>query len=53
MQDVHEWLPHQVKHRLVISPVNTPTSEIPIATMIENIDDFIRELEITSRNKYV
>jgi len=48
MQDVHEWLPHQVKHRLVISPVNTPISAIPIATMIENIDDFIRELEITS-----
>ena len=48
MQDVHEWLPHQVIHRLVISPVNTPISAIPIATMIENIDDFIRELEITS-----
>jgi ADP-heptose:LPS heptosyltransferase len=53
MQDMHEWLPHQVKHRLVISPVNTPTSAIPIATMIENIDDFIRELELKSWNKYV
>ncbi len=50
MQDMHEWLPHQVKHRLVISRVNTPTSAIPIATMIEIIDDYFRELEITSRN---
>jgi ADP-heptose:LPS heptosyltransferase len=46
MQDVHEWLPHQVKHRLVISPVHTPTSAIPQAALIDAISGFIGELEI-------
>jgi heptosyltransferase III len=40
----HEWLPHQVKNRLVISSENKPTSTIPIPEMIHAIDDFIREL---------
>jgi hypothetical protein len=46
MQDVHEWLPHHVKNRLVISSENEPTSAIPIQKMINAIDDFIQELDI-------
>ncbi|MCX6121381.1 MAG: hypothetical protein NTX44_07140 [Ignavibacteriales bacterium] len=46
MQDVHEWLPHQVKNRVVISSANEPTSAIPIPKMINAIDDFIKELDI-------
>jgi ADP-heptose:LPS heptosyltransferase len=46
MQDVHEWLPHQVKNRVVISSKNEPTSAIPIPKMINAIDDFIKELDI-------
>jgi ADP-heptose:LPS heptosyltransferase len=53
MQDVHEWLPHQVKHRVIISPENTATSAIPEAAMIEAIDGFFRELEIKSMNNEV
>lgn len=44
MQDVHEWLPHQVKNHVVISSENEPTSSIPIQKMIEAIDNFICEL---------
>jgi ADP-heptose:LPS heptosyltransferase len=46
MQDVHEWLPHQVKNRLVLSSKNEPTSAIPISNMIHAIDDFLLELDI-------
>jgi ADP-heptose:LPS heptosyltransferase len=42
----HEWLPHLVKNRLVISSENKPTSAIPIPEMIHAIDDFIRELTV-------
>jgi len=51
MQDVHEWLPHQVKNRIVISSQHEPTNAIPIPTMINAIDDFIRELAIESLSK--
>jgi len=44
MQDVHEWLPHQVKNRIVTSSENEPTSSIPIQKMIEAIDKFICDL---------
>ena len=47
-QDMHEWLPHHVKHRLVISSENEPTSAIPIPKMINAIDDFIQSLDIES-----
>jgi hypothetical protein len=43
---VHEWLPHQVKNRLVLSSKNEPTSAIPISNMIHAIDDFLLELDI-------
>ena len=46
MQDAHEWLPYQVKNRVVLSSENEPTSAIPIPKMIHAIDDFIREIEI-------
>jgi ADP-heptose:LPS heptosyltransferase len=46
MQDVHEWLPHQVKNRLVLSSQNEPTSAIPISNMIQAIDDFLLELDL-------
>jgi ADP-heptose:LPS heptosyltransferase len=45
MQDVHEWLPYQVKNRVLISSENEPTGAIPIPKMIHAIDDFIRELD--------
>jgi ADP-heptose:LPS heptosyltransferase len=51
MQDVHEWLPHQVKNHLVVSSKNEPTSAIPIPTMIHAIDDFIKELDLESMSK--
>ena len=46
MQDVHEWLPHQVKNRLVLSSNHEPTSAISVSTMIHSIDDFLLELGI-------
>ena len=51
MQDVHEWLPHQVKNRIVVSPAHEPTSAIPIPGMLSAIDEFIRDLNLDSTNK--
>jgi ADP-heptose:LPS heptosyltransferase len=51
MQDVHEWLPHRVRNRIVISAENEPTSSIPITVMIRAIDDFIKELDIVPLDK--
>ena len=51
MQDVHEWLPHQVKNRLVLSSPHEPTSAIAIPTMINAIDDLLRELDIEPVSK--
>ena len=51
MQDVHEWLPHRVNNRIIISAENEPTSSIPIPDMIGVIDDFIKELNIEPLNK--
>ena len=45
LQRTHEWLPYQVKNRIVFSE-NEPTSAIPIPKMINAIDDFIQELNI-------
>jgi ADP-heptose:LPS heptosyltransferase len=41
----HEWLPHQVKNRVVISAENEPTSAIPVSKMISAIDGFMNELD--------
>jgi len=41
MQDVHEWLPFHVKHKIVVSDKNQTTSSIPISRMIKEIDDFL------------
>jgi ADP-heptose:LPS heptosyltransferase len=41
MQDVHEWLPFQVKHKIVLSDKNQATSSIPISRMIKEIDEFL------------
>jgi ADP-heptose:LPS heptosyltransferase len=46
MQDVHEWLPHQVKNHLVLSSQDEPTSAIPILDMIHAVDEFLLELGI-------
>ncbi len=51
MQNVHEWLPHRVRNRIVISAENEPTSSIPITVMIRAIDDFIKELDIVPLDK--
>jgi ADP-heptose:LPS heptosyltransferase len=51
MQDVHEWLPHRVRNRIVISAECEPTSSIPITEMICAIDDFIKELDIEPLDK--
>jgi ADP-heptose:LPS heptosyltransferase len=41
IQDVHEWLPFQVKHKIVLSDKNQATSSIPISRMIKEIDEFL------------
>lgn len=46
MQDVHEWLPFQVKRKIVLSDKNQPTSSILVSKMIEAVDEFIFELNI-------
>jgi ADP-heptose:LPS heptosyltransferase len=46
MQDVHEWLPYQVKNSVILSSENEPTNAIPIPNMIHAIDDFVREITI-------
>ncbi|MGD1044669.1 MAG: glycosyltransferase family 9 protein [Bacteroidota bacterium] len=51
MQDVHEWLPHQVNNRLVVSSKYEPTSAIPIPEMINAIDDFMMGLNREPMNK--
>jgi ADP-heptose:LPS heptosyltransferase len=43
-KEKQEWLPYQVKNKIVMSQNNNPTSSIPIPLMIEAIDEFIREL---------
>ncbi len=51
LQRTHEWLPYQVKSRIVFSSENEPTSTIPIPKMIHAIDNFINELDIDLLNK--
>jgi ADP-heptose:LPS heptosyltransferase len=46
MQDVHEWLPFQVKNRIVLSEKHRPTSSIPVQQMIDAVDDFIRTIMV-------
>jgi heptosyltransferase IV len=45
MQDVHEWLPFQVKHTIVLSDKNQPTSSIPVQHIISAIQEFISTLQ--------
>jgi len=40
----HEWLPHRVKNRVVMSSENEPAGSISLPIMINAIDDFIREI---------
>jgi ADP-heptose:LPS heptosyltransferase len=44
MQDVHEWLPLQVRQKIILSDKNQPTSSISISSMIKGIDDFLETL---------
>jgi ADP-heptose:LPS heptosyltransferase len=41
----HEWLPHRVKNRVVMSSENEPVGSIPLPIMINAIDDFIQEID--------
>jgi ADP-heptose:LPS heptosyltransferase len=50
MQDVHEWLPHKVMNRLVMSSEHEPTSAIPIHIMLQAIIDFLKGLNIVLTN---
>jgi len=43
-KDNHEWLPYNVKYKIVISDANKPTSSIPVSRMIKEIDEFIHTL---------
>lgn len=44
MQDVHEWLPIHVHHKIIISEKNKPTSSIAISIIIKEINTFIQTL---------
>jgi ADP-heptose:LPS heptosyltransferase len=50
MQDVHEWLPYKVKHRIVMSENRKPTSEIPIRDMMKALQEFISTLQLKNIN---
>jgi ADP-heptose:LPS heptosyltransferase len=41
IQDVHEWLPFHVKHKIVLSDKNQATSSIPVSRLINEIDEFL------------
>jgi len=43
-KDNHEWLPHNVKYKIVISDANKPTSSILVSRMKKEIDEFIQTL---------
>jgi ADP-heptose:LPS heptosyltransferase len=44
MQDVHEWLPIQVKQKIILSDKNQPTSSISVSKMINGINEFLQTL---------
>jgi ADP-heptose:LPS heptosyltransferase len=44
IKDNHEWLPYNVKYKIVISDTNQPTSTIPVSRMIKEIDEFLNML---------
>ncbi len=44
MQDIHEWLPLQVKQKIILSGKNMPTSSISVSSMIKGIDEFLHTL---------
>ena len=44
IQDIHEWFPYRVKHKIIMSDKNKPTSSIPVTLMIEEIDEFLRDM---------
>jgi ADP-heptose:LPS heptosyltransferase len=43
-KDNHEWLPYNVKYKIVISDANKPTSSIPVSRMIKEIDEYLETL---------
>jgi predicted butyrate kinase (DUF1464 family) len=50
MQDVHEWLPFQVKHKIVLSDKNQATSSIPFQDMKKALQEFISSLQLKNLN---
>jgi ADP-heptose:LPS heptosyltransferase len=50
MQDVHEWLPFHVKHKIVLSDKNQATSSIPFEDMMKALQEFISTLHLKNIN---
>jgi heptosyltransferase-2 len=50
MQDVHEWLPFHVKHKIVLSDKNQATSSIPFQDMLKALQEFISTLHLKNIN---
>jgi hypothetical protein len=50
MQDVHEWLPFQVRHKIVLSDKNQATSSIPFQDMMKALQEFISTLQLKNIN---
>jgi ADP-heptose:LPS heptosyltransferase len=46
MQDVHEWLPFQVDHKIVLSERNQATSSIPIQDILKALQDYFSILKL-------
>jgi ADP-heptose:LPS heptosyltransferase len=44
MQDVHEWLPIQVKQKIILSDKNQPTSSISAASIIKGINELLQTM---------
>jgi ADP-heptose:LPS heptosyltransferase len=44
IKDNHEWLPYNVRYRIVTSEDGKPTSSIPIQDMIKSLQEFISTL---------
>lgn len=51
MQDVHEWMPHNIKYRVLKSERGQPTSTIPVSKMIQEIENFFKEIGVLSENQ--
>ncbi len=50
MQDVHEWLPFQVKYKIVLSDKNQATFSIPFQDMKVALQEFISSLQLKNIN---